>query len=158
MGYRGLAAIRCSTSGGSDGRPILALLDPAGYLTRAQAEARLAAILAGDDTQVNIAPSHVTFAQACDERLRYLRDDRQRKRSTLRDYENAIRHDLLPYFGAETAVEDITTLDVEAFKDAMLARVSHRTAQKVLVVLHGILARAQRKGWIRSTRRSTPRR
>jgi integrase len=123
---------------------------PPGYLTRTQAEARLAAILAGDDVRVNIAPSHVTFKQAADERLRYLRDDKQRKRSTLRDYENVIDHDLLPWFGAETPVEDIDTLDVEAFKDAMLARVSHRTTQKVLVVLHGILARAQRKGWVRS--------
>ena len=43
---------------------------PAGYLTRRMAEARLAAILAGDDALVNIAPSHVTFRQACDERLR----------------------------------------------------------------------------------------
>jgi len=36
---------------------------PDGYLTRAQAEARLAAILAGDDPLVNIAPSHVTFGK-----------------------------------------------------------------------------------------------
>jgi hypothetical protein len=38
---------------------------PAGYLTRAQAEARLEAILAGDDPMVNLSPSHVTFKDAC---------------------------------------------------------------------------------------------
>jgi integrase len=121
---------------------------PAGYLTRAQAEARLEAILAGDDPMVNLSPSHVTFNDACAERLRYLKHDKQRKRSTIVDYKNVIDHDLLPYFGASTPVEDITTHDVDALKDALLGRVSHRTAQKVLVILHGVMARAKRKGWI----------
>jgi len=83
---------------------------------------------------VNVAPSHVTFDVACDERLRYLEHDRQRKRSTLSDYRNVIRNDLLPHFGQSTPGEDITTDDVEALKDALLGRVSHRTAQKVLVI------------------------
>jgi integrase len=124
---------------------------PAGYLTRAQAEARLAAILAGDDPLVNIAPSHVTFGQACAERLRYLEHDKQRKRSTLSDYRNVIDHDLIPYFGETAPVEGISSAQVEAFKDYMLGPdrgVSHRTAQKVLVILHGVMARAKRKGWI----------
>src|SRR4051794_16516874 len=55
---------------------------PAGYVTRGQAEARLAAILAGDDALVNLTPSHVTVRAACEERLRYLEHDRQRKQST----------------------------------------------------------------------------
>src|SRR4051794_5814955 len=59
---------------------------PAGYLTRAQAEARLAAILAGDDAQVNITPTRVTFGQACTEWLDYIEHDRQRRASTVRDY------------------------------------------------------------------------
>jgi integrase len=121
---------------------------PAGYLSRSQAEARLEAILAGDDPHVNLAPSHVTFKGACEERLRYLTYDKQRKRSTLADYENVVNHDLLPYFGEETPVEDITTPDVDGFKDHLLGRVSHRTAQKILVILHGVMARAKRKGWI----------
>jgi integrase len=121
---------------------------PAGYLTRAQAEARLQAILAGDDSMVNLSPSRVTFKAACEERLRYLRDDKQRKRSTMADYSNVIDHDLLPYFGEDTPVEDINTHDVDALKDHLLTRVSHRTAQKILVILHGVMARAKRKGWI----------
>lgn len=123
---------------------------PPGYVTPRQAEARLEAILAGDDPLVNLAPSHVTFKAACAERLRYLEQDKQRKRSTIKDYSNVIDHDLLPYFGEDTPVEDITTRDVDAFKDELLKRVSHRTAQKVLVILHGIMARAKRKGWITS--------
>jgi integrase len=123
---------------------------PAGYLTRGQAEARLAAILAGDDALVNLEPSDVTFGEACDERLRYLRDDRKRKRSTLEDYRNVVGHDLLPHFGADTPVESISTADVEALRAELLERVSHRTAQKVLVLLHGILGRAKRKGWIKT--------
>jgi integrase len=59
-----------------------------------------------------------------------------------------VNHDLLPYFGEDTPVEDITTPDVDGFKDHLLGRVSHRTAQKILVVLHGVMARAKRKGWI----------
>ena len=55
---------------------------PAGYLTTGMAEARLQAILAGDDPVVNITPSHVTFGQACAEHLRYLKQDRQRSRPT----------------------------------------------------------------------------
>ena len=120
---------------------------PPGYLNRAQAEARLAEILAGNGP-VNVAPTHITFEQACDEQLRYLEHEKQRKPSTLTDYRNVIDHDLKPYFGASTPIESIGTLDIESFKDVLLARVSHRTAQKVLVILHGIFGRAKRKGWI----------
>jgi integrase len=122
---------------------------PPGYVTRRQAEARLEAILAGDDPLVNLTPSRVTFQQACDERLRYLEHDKQRKWSTISDYGHVIDHDLVPHFGEDTPVEDITTLDVDAFKDELLKRVSHRTAQKILVILHGVMARAKRKGWIK---------
>src|SRR5213080_148790 len=50
---------------------------PAGYLTRAMAEARLAAILAGDDPLVNVEPPTivVTFGRALDEWL----EDRERE-------------------------------------------------------------------------------
>lgn len=124
---------------------------PAGYLTRGMAEARLAAILAGDDALVNITPSHVTFREACDERLRYVEHDRHRKRSTVNDYRNVIDHDLVPFLGSVTAVENITTADVDRLREHLLERgLSHRTAQKILVILHGIMGRAKRKGWITS--------
>jgi integrase len=122
---------------------------PEGYLTRGMAEARLAAILAGDDALVNIAPSHVTFVQACDEHLRYLEHDKQRKRSTIRDARSTINAHLLPEFGKDTPVEEITTSSIDAYRDRLLAgKLAHRTVQKTLTLLGGILGRAKRKGWI----------
>ena len=113
------------------------------------AEARLQAILTGDDPLVNISPSHVTFRQACEEHLRYLEHDRQRKRSTIRDARSTVNAHLLPAFGNETPVENITSTDIDAYRDRLLSgKLSHRTAQKILTLLHGILARAKRKGWI----------
>jgi integrase len=124
---------------------------PDGHLTRRQAEARLQTILSGDDPLVSTTPSHVTLGHACAERLRYLEHDRQRKRSTMSDYRHVVNHDLIPYFGERTPIESITTAHVEAFKDHLLTPergVSHRSAQKILVILHGVMARAKRKGWI----------
>src|SRR3954454_5789247 len=122
---------------------------PAGYLTRGMAEARLQAILAGDDPLVNVAPSHVTFRQACDEHLRYLEHDRQRKRSTIGDARSTIKVHLLPAFGESTPVEDITTVDIDAYRERLLSgALAHRTAQKLMILLHGILKRAKRKQWV----------
>jgi integrase len=122
---------------------------PAGHLTAGMAQARLEAILAGDDPLVNLTPSNVTFGEACEEHLRYLEHDRQRKRSTIGDARSTIRVHLLPAFGASTPVEDITPADVDGFRDRLLGgELSHRTAQKVLILLGGILKRAKRKGWV----------
>jgi integrase len=122
---------------------------PDGYLTRGMAEARLAAILAGDDPLVNIAPSHVTFGQACDEYMRYLRDDRQRKRSTVADARSTIKVHLLPALGESTPVEEITTADIDRLCARLLdGKRSHRTVQKTMILLHGVLSRAKRKGWL----------
>jgi integrase len=134
---------------------------PDGYLTRGMAEARLHAILAGDDPLVNVAPSHVAFGAACDEHLRYLEHDRQRKPSYLRDCRSIVRCYLLPALGESTPVEEITTSAVDDLREQLLstprkrrredveaAPLAHKTAQKVLVLLGGILGRAKRKGWI----------
>lgn len=69
---------------------------PEGYLTRGMAGARLEAILAGGDPLVNIAPSHVTFGKACDEHLRYLEHDRQRKPSYLKDCRSIVNGPCCP--------------------------------------------------------------
>jgi integrase len=113
------------------------------------AETRLAAILAGDDPLVNIAPSYVTFGQACDNHLRYLQHDRQRKQSYLTDCGSVVRCYLLPFLGESTPVGNITTANVDDLRERLLVKpLAHKTVQKVLVLLHGILARAKRKGWI----------
>jgi hypothetical protein len=49
-----------------------------------------------------------TFADATSEYMRRLEHDRQRKPSTLQDYQSIIRAHLLPAFGHER-LEDITT-------------------------------------------------
>src|SRR5436190_17024551 len=78
---------------------------PAGYLTKGMADARLAAILAGDDPLVNIAPIGLTFGRACDEWL----EDRARecRPSTMHDYVGTVRARLRPFFGDTTRAEDI---------------------------------------------------
>ena len=98
---------------------------------------------------MNLAPSHVTFGEACDEHLRYLQDDRQRKASYLKDCRSMVACYLLPAFGETTPVENLTTASVDRLRETLLAKpLAHKTVQKVLVLLGGILTRARRKGWI----------
>lgn len=119
---------------------------PEGHLTRAQAEARLAAILTGQDPDVNVAPTQCTFAQACDDWLAYIEHDRKRRPSTVRDYRNTVRCYLLPAFGDTTPIEEITVAQVDAYRARLVAEkhLSDRTINKSLVLLHGIFKRAQR--------------
>jgi integrase len=124
---------------------------PAGYLTRSMADARLEAILAGDDPLVNVEPPRavVTFGEACDEHLRYLAYDKQRKRTYIRDARSTVNAHLVPEFGRDRPVEEIATEAIEDYRDRLLAAgLSHRTAQKILILLGGILGRAKRKRWI----------
>lgn len=91
-----------------------------------------------------------TFADACAEWLRYVEHDRQRAPSTLRDYRNVVKGSLLPEFGAETALEQVTTERIDTFRARLLAEgcLTRRSAQKVMVLLYGILKRAKRCKWI----------
>jgi integrase len=120
------------------------------WLTPRQAEDRLASILA-EAPRLTRAPSGVvTFEHACAEWLRYVEHDRQRAASTLRDYRNAVRRYLVPGLGATTPVAAITTEDIDAFRERMLAegQLSRRSIQKILVMVHGVLKRAKRRKWI----------
>jgi integrase len=135
---------------------------PEGYLTRGMAEARLEAILAGDDPLVNIEPSRVTFGRACEEHLRYLEFERQRKAPYLRDCRHVMRCYLVPGLGGSRPVEDITTADVDTLRERLLLgelsprrdnephALTHKTVQKVMTLLGGVMGRAERKGWIAS--------
>src|SRR3954466_14228145 len=92
----------------------------------------------------------VTFGEACSEWLRYVEFDRQRSPSTLRDYRNSVNRYLIPELGADTPLARIDTARIDAMRERLLAEgdLSRRTVQKLLVLLHGILARAKRKGWV----------
>ena len=82
-----------------------------------------------------------TFADACDEFLRYIEEDRERKPSTVAGYRSIIGSMLKPAFGA-MPVESITTQQIESWL-ASLSQ-SSRTKSLALVILHGIFRRAKR--------------
>ncbi len=95
---------------------------PAGFLTKRTAEAALRDILdeARKGTLAGMVRTDATFSDACDEYLRWIEFDRQRKASTLLDYRSAIDTHLRPAFGT-WALEDIATRDVEQWRDGMRA-------------------------------------
>jgi Phage integrase, N-terminal SAM-like domain len=109
-----------------------------GWLTPREAQEALVAIPAAAPT-VTRRRGAVTFEQASLEWLRYTELDRQRTVSTVRDYRNTVRRFLLPGFGAATPVALITTQDIDDFREETLGegRLSRRTIQKKIVLLHG---------------------
>jgi integrase len=122
---------------------------PAGYLTRAQAEARLDAMLNGLDESVPVefpASFGVTFGQIGREHLDYVEHDRKRRRSTVLDYRRELERVLVPEFGEETPAEEITTKRVDAFRQRLVKEdvLAPRTINKRLAQLHAIFKRAQR--------------
>jgi integrase len=121
------------------------------YLTPKEAADRLAQIMAAAPTATPAGPRfQPTFGEACAEWLRYVEFDRERTESTLRDYRHTVRDHLLPYFGDDKPVGKITSEDIDAFRESMLGegRLSRRSIQKILVILHGIFKRAKRRKWI----------
>lgn len=118
----------------------------AGYLTEAQAQARLDAILTGRDPLVNVHPTRATFEQACREWLRYVEHDRRRRPSTVRGYEHVVEGSYLPEFGASTPLDDIDTARVDQYRERMVTegRLRPPTINQRLAMLHGVFKRAQR--------------
>jgi len=86
-----------------------------------------------------------TFADAAEEYLRYLAQDRQRKPSTVRDARSVIHNHLLPPVG-DRGLEDITEAEVERWARRLGADrpLSNATKRKVIVIFHGVMARACR--------------
>lgn len=91
-----------------------------------------------------------TFGDAVAEWLRYVEHEKARRPSTVRDYRNTANGALLPEFGAETPLEDISTARVDAYRRRLLTEggVSRRTVQKQMVLMHGVLRRAVALGWL----------
>lgn len=123
---------------------------PAGYFTKRTAEAALRDLLS-DAARGKLGDPSLgseTFGAAIDEWLRYVEHDRERARSTVADYKATVERHLRPVFGDEP-LRKVTTERIDALREELLAgELSRRTVQKTLVLLHGILARAKRKGWI----------
>jgi integrase len=120
---------------------------PTGYFTRKAAEQALEAILADArrGTLAGAVVTGATFADAAAEWLRYVEHDRKRRPSTLADYKGVVKHALEPEFG-DLALEAITPERIDAYRARLVdkGRLSPRTINKRLVVMHGILRRAMR--------------
>ena len=114
---------------------------PDGHYTLGAAEAWLHDVL--DQAQRGVLPeqaaSRATVAQAAEEWLRYIEQDRLRKPSTVKGYRWTVNAQILPAFGARR-LRDVTTAEVERWVTTMPGRPSSR--RKALVLLHGIFARA----------------
>ena len=116
---------------------------PAGYFTKRLAEDALRSVL--DEARRGSLPGMVrtgaTFADAAAEFLRYAEHDRGCKPSTLRDYRSNLEAHLLPGFGS-TRLEEITPAAIDRWRSS-LTGLSNRTKNKLLVVMHGVMKRAQ---------------
>lgn len=121
---------------------------PAGYVTKRMAEAKLHELLADAQRGSLLVQNKTgaTFDDACQEWLRYVEFDRERTRATVSDYRSVVDRTLLPAFGGNVALEAITMRDIDAYRAGLASegRLSNRTINKHLVILHGIFRRAQR--------------
>jgi integrase len=135
-----------------DGRQVQKKIGPAwtergrpanGYFTKRLAEDWLRETLAQarHGTLPGMVRTGATFADAAEEYLRYVREDRGRKPSTLRGYRSVIEAHLLPAFG-QMAVEDITTEAIESW--IATYKGLPRSRNKLLIQMHGILRRARK--------------
>jgi integrase len=135
-----------------DGRQVQKKLGPAwtgrgrpaaGYLTKRLAQDALREVLheARRGTLAGMVRSGATFADAAAEYLRYCEQDRGCKPSTLRDYRSNLTAHLLPAFGSQP-LEAITPEAIDRWRGS-LTDLSSRTKNKLLVVMGGVLRRAQ---------------
>jgi site-specific recombinase XerD len=88
----------------------------------------------------------VTFGVAAEHWFAYIRDDRRRRPSTVAGYRSELDRNLLPEFGVHTPLEEITTRDIDAYRESLVeeGRLSARSINKRLAQLHAIFKRAQR--------------
>jgi len=118
-----------------------------GFFTKRSAEGWLSGTLdrARRGTLPGMVRTGATFADAAQEWLRYVEQERGRKASTLADYRSVVNAHLLPAFG-DLALERIDTETIERWLAGMLeeGRLSRRSLQKMIVLLNGIFRRARR--------------
>jgi integrase len=139
-----------------DGRQVQKHIGPAwtergrpagGYFTKRTAEAALREVLdqARRGTLPGMVRTGATVDDACDEYLRWIEHDRGRKRSTVGDYRSTLDVHVRPVFGAQP-VEDLTSQDIERWVAELRAsgRLSNRTVQKAVTILHGVMERARK--------------
>jgi integrase len=115
---------------------------PVGYYTKRLAEGWLDEVLnqIRRGTLPGLVKTGATFADAASEFLRHAEHDRQLKPSTLRGYRSVLNARLLPAFG-ERPIEQISSEEVEGWR-AQLDGLSNNSKNHILLLLHGIFARA----------------
>jgi integrase len=125
---------------------------PEGFYTRAMAEAKLMELLNG---AVTTNHGNHTFGEVCEEWLRYLEQEKQVAERTLGTNRGAVRARLLPFFGADTPVTEITTERIDAYRAHSLTiggrhgrPLKRSTVGRDMANLSGILTRAVKRGWI----------
>jgi integrase len=121
---------------------------PPGYFTKQSAERWLRDYLSdvGRGLRIEQQATGATWEDACREWLRWIEHDRKRKRSTVRDYRLAIDAHLVDDLGGDRKLETIQQPQLEAYRDRLVreGRLSPRTINKRLTMIHGILARAMK--------------
>src|SRR4051794_20109008 len=121
---------------------------PAGRHTKRTAEAWLRRTLAeaAAGTLPGMVRTGATVADACAEYLRYIEQDRDRKPSTLRDYDSIFRNHVLPQL-ADIRLEDLTPERVERWAANEIdpdRQLANRTREKTITVFHGVMERARK--------------
>jgi integrase len=97
--------------------------------------------LAPRGTLPGMVRTGATFADPAADYLRYVEHDHGGKPSTVLGYWSAIKAHLLPVFGPKP-VQSVTTSDIERWIAAVDR--SPRSHNKLIVLLHGIFARARK--------------
>lgn len=131
---------------GLDGRQIKRKLGPVSEWPRKRAEDALRDFLT-DLGRVPAAGESVGVRYAVDAWLEYVEHDKGREPSTVRDYRNTMLKQVVARWG-EREMSEISVDDVEQLRSDLLDTLSRRTAQKTLVLLHGLFRYAVRRKWI----------
>jgi integrase len=115
-------------------------------LTRAQAEARLRALMA--ETSLPASTERLTFEEMGRRYIKHLEEVIQRKRTTIQDYRIMLLRHLGPFF-ASTEVSKLTADDVGAYISAKRrSGLAVKTITNQLNFAHGVFAFGIRRGWV----------
>ncbi|MCW2958487.1 MAG: site-specific integrase, partial [Solirubrobacterales bacterium] len=124
---------------------------PDGHLTPKAARAALDELLARERGMPQTSARHHarTVGDAVDAWLVHREFERRLKPSTLISYRNDAQRYMLGPLGAATPLRKLTEARVERLQSELLiSGLSLRTVQKAMVLLHGVLELAKRRGWI----------
>lgn len=116
-------------------------------LTRSQAEAELRKRIA--EVSPPSQSTGMKLADAISAYIEHLQQVRQRKPSTIQDYEIIGRRHLLPFFGEAVRIEKVSPDKVSAFiGHQRRAGLAHNSIRNQTNFLHGTLGFAVRRGWV----------